>query len=92
MASYGRDSRGGKPRKRGFNKKKSCRFCGDKDFQVDYKSPKLLGLFISERGKIIPRRITGNCAKHQRALTMEIKRARILAFLPFTAVHSTSLR
>ncbi len=76
-----------KTRKRSFTRRKVCRFCTDKDFLVDYKNPKLLGLFITERGKIIPRRITGNCALHQRSLTTAIKRARILALVPFTATH-----
>ena len=75
-------------RKRSFGRKKVCRFCADKDFNVDYKSPKLLGLFVTERGKIIPRRITGNCALHQRVLTTAVKRARVLALIPFTATHA----
>jgi small subunit ribosomal protein S18 len=77
-----------KSRKRSFSRRKVCRFCSDKDFVLDYKIPKVLSLFITERGKIIPRRITGNCALHQRALTTEVKRARVLAFIPFTAIHS----
>lgn len=77
-----------KTRKRSFSRRKVCRFCADKDFKMDYKSPKLLGLFITERGKIIPRRITGNCALHQRALTTAVKRARTLALIPFTATHA----
>jgi ribosomal protein S18 len=76
-----------KKSKRTFSKRKVCRFCADKDFKMDYKTPKLLNLFITERGKIIPRRITGNCALHQRHLTTELKRARILAFIPFTATQ-----
>lgn len=75
-------------RKRSFVKRKICRFCTDKDFPLDYKNPKILSMFVSERGKIIPRRITGNCAFHQRLLTTEVKRARILAFIPFTATHA----
>lgn len=77
-----------KTRKRTFNRRKVCRFCADKDFSMDYKNPKMLGLFITERGKIIPRRITGNCALHQRALTTAVKRARTLALVPFTATHA----
>ena len=77
-----------KPRKRSFTKQKVCRFCTDQGYVLDYKNPKTLSLFITERGKIIPRRITGNCAFHQRALTREVKRARVLAFLPFTATHA----
>ncbi len=63
-------------------RKKVCVFCG-KDNIIDYKDITKLRRFISERGKILPRRITGNCAKHQRALTVAIKRARHLALLPY---------
>ena len=63
-------------------RKKVCVFCG-KDNVIDYKDITKLRRFISERGKILPRRITGNCAKHQRALTVAIKRARHLALLPY---------
>jgi len=65
--------------------RKSCRFCADKIVHIDYKEIGRIKVFISERGKIVPRRITGNCAKHQRALTNAIKRARVLALLPYTA-------
>ncbi|MHB1394460.1 MAG: 30S ribosomal protein S18 [Clostridia bacterium] len=65
-------------------KKKVCNFCIDKVESIDYKDVNKLRRFISERGKIIPRRISGNCAKHQRQLTVSIKRARNIAFLPFT--------
>jgi len=75
-------------RSKNFSKRKVCRFCTDRDYELDYKNPKILSLFISERGKIIPRRITGNCAFHQRALTTAVKRARVLAFIPFTATHA----
>jgi small subunit ribosomal protein S18 len=71
---------------RGFRKqfrKKECRFCGDGS-SPDYKNVNLLRNFITERAKIMPRRITGNCAKHQRKLTTAVKRARILALIPFT--------
>ncbi len=64
-------------------KKKVCVFCGE-DNVIDYKDAAKLKRFISERGKILPRRITGTCAKHQRALTLAIKRARHVAILPFT--------
>ena len=63
-------------------KKKGCVFCG-KDNVIDYKDINKLKRYISERGKILPRRITGNCAKHQRALTVAIKRARHLAMMPY---------
>ncbi len=72
-------------RKRGgmHRRKKVCVFCG-KDSVIDYKDSAKLRKFISERGKILPRRVTGTCAKHQRALTTAIKRARHVAILPYT--------
>lgn len=70
-------------RKRFFHRRKVCRFCADKSMVIDYKEPRTLRYFISERGKIIPRRITGTCAKHQRSLTTAIKRARTIALLPY---------
>lgn len=65
-------------------KRKVCGFCVDKIKYVDYKDVGRLKRFLSDRGKILPRRLTGNCAGHQRQLTVAIKRARILALLPFT--------
>ena len=70
--------------KRIFIKHKTCRFCADSSLKIDYKDPKNLAVFTTERGKIIPRRISGNCAKHQRVLALAIKRARNIALLPFT--------
>jgi small subunit ribosomal protein S18 len=67
-----------------FFKKKVCRFCTQK-LKIDYKDADVLRRFITERGKILPRRITGTCAKHQRAVAEAIKRARIIALLPFVA-------
>jgi small subunit ribosomal protein S18 len=67
-----------------FIKHKLCRFCADPGLKIDYKQPNTLGVFTSERGKIIPRRISGNCARHQRQLALAIKRARNIALLPFT--------
>lgn len=66
-------------------KKKVCSFCVDKVEHIDYKDIGRLKKFTTERGKILPRRISGNCAKHQRQLTLAIKRARSIALLPFTA-------
>lgn len=66
-------------------KKKVCAFCVDKVTDIDYKEVAKLRKYISERGKILPRRISGNCAKHQRQLTTAIKRARHIALLPYTA-------
>jgi len=71
--------------KRRFPRKKICRFCSDKIDGIDYKDIKRLRNLITERGKIIPRRISGNCAKHQRQLGTAIKRARNIALMPFTA-------
>ena len=68
-----------------FQKRKSCKFCEDKVVAIDYKDVKLLRLYVCERGKIIPRRITGSCARHQRSLTTSIKRARSIALIPFAA-------
>ncbi|NJB67020.1 small subunit ribosomal protein S18 [Desulfobaculum xiamenense] len=79
-------------RKKFTPRKKFCRFCADKDLPIDYKRVDILRDFITERGKIIPRRITGTCAKHQRRLTVAIKRARQMALLYYTAVHSTVVK
>ncbi len=68
-------------------KRKICFFCKDKIEVIDYKDPSKLSHYISSRGKIEPRRRTGTCAKHQRALAMAIKRARHLALLPYAPVH-----
>ena len=66
-------------------KKKVCQFCVDKVQDIDYKDVAKLRRYVSERAKILPRRITGTCAKHQRQLTSAIKRARHIALLPFSA-------
>ncbi len=66
-------------------RKRVCGFCVDKIEGVDYKDVARLRRYITERGKIVPRRISGNCAKHQRQVTVAIKRARAVALLPFTA-------
>jgi small subunit ribosomal protein S18 len=83
MAPAYRPRSGGARKKRIYHRRKVCRFCADSKLQIDYKDPKGLKYFITERGKIIPRRISGTCAKHQRTLTMAIKRARAIALLPF---------
>ena len=67
-----------------FARRKVCRFCADKNVAIDYKDPQTLKYFITDRGKIIPRRISGNCAKHQRKVSVAIKRARMIALMPFT--------
>jgi small subunit ribosomal protein S18 len=82
-------ARPGGPAKRGkrsfVRKKKVCRFCVDKVDYIDYKKSDVLASFIQERGKILPRRMTGTCARHQRWLTVAIKRAQNIALLPFAA-------
>ncbi len=75
---------GGKDR---FVRRRVCQFCVDKMVDIDYKDVARLRRFLSDRGKIEPRRKTGNCAKHQRALTVALKRARQIALLPYTAEH-----
>lgn len=72
-----------RPEKRLFTRKKICRFCVDKEMVINYKDPKTLRNYVSERGKIIPRRIVGTCATHQRQLCSAIKRARHIALLPY---------
>lgn len=72
MADYGHKRR-----------KKICRFCENKISFIDYKDDRMLRRFVTERGKIVPRRISGNCAKHQRKLTEAVKRARHMAFMAF---------
>ncbi len=83
----------GKPKSTRWNKtryvpsRKVCSFCVDKVKTIDYKTPEKLRNYISDRGKIVPRRRTGTCAKHQRILATAIKRARHLALLPYVAAH-----
>jgi len=93
MAFQERGDRNGKDRggddkkdkKKNFGRKKVCRFCADKSIKIEYKDYNALKYFITERGKIIPRRISGNCAGHQRNLASAVSRARMIALLPFTA-------
>jgi len=73
-----------RPQRKLFSRKKVCRFCADKEMVIDYKDPKTLRNFVSERGKIIPRRIVGTCAAHQRQLCSAIKNARQIALLPYS--------
>lgn len=74
--------------RRRFTRRKGCRFCAEPSMKIDYKETKNLRYFVSERGKIVPRRISGNCAEHQRKVTEAIKMARNIALLPFTSGHS----
>lgn len=84
------EGRGGGDRGRGGRRpggrRKVCRFCADKTLSVDYKDVRTLQSFITEGGKIVPSRTSGNCAKHQRQLAIAIKRARVLALLPFSTL------
>lgn len=73
-------------------RRKFCRFCADKTLPLDYKRPDILRDFVTERGKIIARRITGACAFHQRRLTLEIKRARQMALLIYTSTHDSVVK
>ena len=82
MAYDRNDKRKGGNRKR--MKRKVCSFCMDKATSIDYKDINKLRKYVTEKGKILPRRISGNCTKHQRMLTVAIKRARNIALLPFT--------
>ncbi len=76
------NNRGRRPRRR----RKICVFCADKNYTgIDYKDVNKLKRYVSERGKILPRRVSGTCAKHQRAVTVAIKRARHIALMPYTA-------
>ncbi len=75
------------PKKQYFRRKKVCKFCSEKIDVIDFKDLKLIGGFVSERGKILPRRLTGTCSPHQHALAMAIKRARSIAMLPFATQH-----
>lgn len=75
------------PRRRGIGRRKVCRFCADKGMLIDHKDARMLGSFLTERGKIIPARVTGTCARHQRHLTNAIKQARTMAMVPFQTVY-----
>jgi small subunit ribosomal protein S18 len=78
-------SKGPRRKKTFYQKRKICRFCADASAEIVYRDFNTLKHFVTERGKIIPRRISGNCAKHQRYLTKAIKRARVVSIMPFTA-------
>ena len=85
-----RDDRGGDMDRgggRGFGRRKVCRYCADKNLKVDYKNAGDLKYFVTERGKIVPRRISGNCALHQRQVATAIKRSRNVALLPYTVMQ-----
>lgn len=89
MREFKRRTRGPKKaveRKR-FVRRKACKFCGDRVERIDFRDTQRLGKFTSERGKILPRRISGNCARHQRQLARAIKRARSVALMSYVAVE-----
>jgi len=77
-----------KKKRRGTGRRKVCPFCADKTLFIDYKAPSMLKRFITERGKIIPRRISGTCAQHQRHLADAVKRARVVALMPYSSSTS----
>ena len=87
MAAPERSSRDQRPAKKFFHKRKFCKFCNDSSLKIEYKQPGSLKDFLTERGKIMPRRITGSCAKHQRELTAAIKKARMIALLPYVTAE-----
>ena len=82
-----RSGPGGGPRGPKRQHRKVCAFCAEKIAYIDYKEVSRLRRFVSERGKILPRRVTGTCARHQRPLTVALKRARQIALIPFTSDH-----
>src|SRR5687767_6032375 len=75
-----------KGRRGTYYRKKVCRFCADSEYVLDYKDPRMMQSFVSEHGKIVPRRISGNCAFHQRQLTTAVKRARNLALVGYVSM------
>jgi small subunit ribosomal protein S18 len=81
------DARGGDKDPSSFRRqrRRGCSFCSDETLPIDYKDPQSLKYFVTERGKIVPRRISGACAKHQRTIQLAVKRARNIALLPFTS-------
>ena len=82
------EDKGGPQRRRPMFRRRVCRFCADKSLTIDYKDLRTITQFVTERGKMTPSRITGNCARHQRLLTTAVKRARSVALLPFTTAKN----
>jgi len=86
-ATEGRSDRGDRGdrdgKKRPVGRRKQCKFCADDTIKIDYKDASLLKYFITDRGKLVPRRLTGNCAKHQREISTAVNRARMIALMPF---------
>ena len=79
-------------RRKPYARRKVCRFCADSQIKIDYKDVDLLSIYVTERSKIVPRRITGTCARHQRELAAAIKRARYIALLPFGPSEAEEMR
>jgi len=84
----GRGGDGRDDKKRPVGRRKMCKFCGDETIKIDYKDAGLLKYFITDRGKLVPRRLTGNCAKHQREISTAVNRARMIALMPFAVTGS----
>ena len=82
-AGEGKGERGDRDKKRPVGRRKMCKFCADETIKIDYKDASLLKYFITDRGKLVPRRLTGNCAKHQREIAVAVNRARMIAIMPF---------
>lgn len=80
----GSNGDGGGDKKRSLGRRKMCKFCADENLRIDYKDAGLLKYFITDRGKLVPRRISGNCAKHQRDIATSVRRARMIALVPFS--------
>jgi small subunit ribosomal protein S18 len=70
--------------KKKMGRRKACKFCADDKIKIDYKDASLLKYFITDRGKLVPRRLSGNCAKHQREIAVSVNRARMIALMPFS--------
>jgi len=88
MRIEGRGGHGGGGHQRTFLRSRRCPFCGNKDLKIDYKHRQMLGQFVTERYKIVPRRISNVCASHQRELTREIKRARHIGILAYSSAQN----
>jgi small subunit ribosomal protein S18 len=74
----------GDSKRKPMGRRRSCKFCSDAAIKIDYKDASLLKYFITDRGKLVPRRLSGNCAKHQRAIAVAVNRARMIAIMPFS--------
>lgn len=82
-SANGQAAGGEDDKKRVFARTRGCKFCGDENLKIDYKDPGILKFFVTDRGKLVPRRLSGNCAKHQREIAVAVNRARAIAFMPF---------